>query len=905
LLLLVSFGCDDVRTVDGLRPASEDAGPFDGTPPDAVLPRPIVLGVSCPSPGEARAHVIADAAQGVAARASGGESLADTGDILLVNAHAAFAIQGVERLKTWWYYGGGVIDAQALVNCAASAPERFGELAFLLGRADLTAFETSTLRGFAAERVEVIRDGSDGGEARVRVYGRDDRFWLIELELMKRVALSGDRKLLSEPLGAEVSVDYVLEPDARVLRMEVTLRNVENTPLEFQTGLIHIFGDETRLIAGGTNRLSFGGVNLTLDVPWIGADADANSVAVGLEGGRAATTSISGVDTLIDLDEFVRAVPLMPGESRTRTFLLSVGPGRLASATAPLTQASPVRAEGQRWASTPLAGRVTDAAGRPMNDASVRVERADIAGGWFVSDVLGVDFDGRFTGPLAAPETGARWRLSVAAPGRAPLLEVPLALPATEALALTLGPRGAVDFAPTDPGGPMPARLTLYTEDGREVTRAFADAATERVAVAPGRYRAVATRGYEYSRVEQVIDVPEDGAVGFAPRLERAWDAPGYLSTDGHVHAALSPDSQVSNALRLKTAAANGLEVMIATDHEAISDWGDDLSASGLAPWLAVVPGIEVTATVPEHINIYPVATDPAEAVGRGGFPKWYGLALGDLFEVLRARGAGVIDLNHPRNGCGYLCMIDYDRLTGLPRVNDPLSLGLPAGAALWSWGFDTMELLNGHTDPFMDSSRPRETGLFEDWMSFLNLGHRVTATAVTDTHGLEAPGDPRTYFAAGAESPSALDPADLVASMRGGRAVTSAGAFAQITVEGRSLGDDVSVANGRTALGVRITALPEIDVTRFQVFFNCDAVADVATTQPSAVTKFDDVVSVDTPVDGHVVVVGWGEAPTPLGLEPSDPSRVPRFVTNAVFIDADGDGLFIPPGGKACATGR
>jgi len=100
----------------------------------------------------------------VTTRASGGESLADAGDVPLVNAHAAFTVQGVGRRKTWWWYdGGGVIDAQALADCAPFGPERFGVLAFLLGRADLQAFEASALRGFSVERVEFIHDGSDGG----------------------------------------------------------------------------------------------------------------------------------------------------------------------------------------------------------------------------------------------------------------------------------------------------------------------------------------------------------------------------------------------------------------------------------------------------------------------------------------------------------------------------------------------------------------------------------------------------------------------------------------------------------------------------------------------------------------------------------------------------------------------
>lgn len=52
---------------------------------------------------------------------------------------------------------------------------------------------------------------------------------------------------------------------------------------------------------------------------------------------------------------------------------------------------------------------------------------------------------------------------------------------------------------------------------------------------------------------------------------------------------------------------------------------------------------------------------------------------------------------------------------------------------------------------------------------------------------------------------------------------------------------------------------------------------------------------------DAHVVVAGFGRNAMPRGLRNYDPTRVLRFVTNPIFVDADGDGEFTPPGGKTC----
>jgi hypothetical protein len=102
-------------------------------------------------------------------------------------------------------------------------------------------------------------------------------------------------------------------------------------------------------------------------------------------------------------------------------------------------------------------------------------------------------------------------------------------------------------------------------------------------------------------------------------------------------------------------------------------------------------------------------------------------------------------------------------------------------------------------------------------------------------------------------------------------------------------------------SLSVHIEGTTEIDVKYFKVFENCDLVATVSTTSPDGVVKYDGSFQVVVPKDANIVVAGFGSKPMPKGLKQYDPAIIPRFLTNPIYVDVDGDGKFTPPGGKTC----
>jgi hypothetical protein len=312
----------------------------------------------------------------------------------------------------------------------------------------------------------------------------------------------------------------------------------------------------------------------------------------------------------------------------------------------------------------------------------------------------------------------------------------------------------------------------------------------------------------------------------------------------------------------------------------------------GLQDWVATVIGEEVTATMPEHMTMLGAERRP-EVDGRGGIVRWYGLDMAQAFDAIRARGARVVGLNHPR---GWLSDIQYDTRTGLPRLLDPTRLGFPADAQLFSFNMDMIELMNGAQAVFNNGK-----GMFDYWTSFLNLGHRITAVGSSDAHDYDLPGVSRTYFPSGTDAPADFELDDLVNALIEGRVLVSLGGFARVTADGTAgMGDTVTDIDGEVDLALHIEGMPDVDLVAIRVYVNCDEVLEVAATTPNAAVKYDGTVTIPVTQDAHVVVMGFGRNPMPAGF-PWITAGAPRFVTNPIYVDVDGNGVFDPPGGKTC----
>jgi len=867
--LALLSGCPQVAPVD--------AGPF---------------AIGCPEPGAALAGLLPHDPY----VATGPDSLARAGDAVLMNGRAAFVIGAPDPVRTWYPYGGVPLDALTLTACRPSSDDHLGELGVLIGRVDLEDFDASTLRMFRGDALEVVSDGSDGGAAVVEVHGTDDRFWLVEQELIKSAYERGGVKPLSEPYGIDVTVRYTLAPGDAVLQMDVVISG--DVDEGFLVGAFTIPSDRTDPLYYQDDTLSFGGLSLDAGVPWFTNGSPDGSVALAMPGANMALTAISGTTTLVDLNQALE--PVKPGFSGEVTvpMVLAVGSGQSASASCELAPWLEEPVPGLPFDAQAISGTVLDPSGDAAAGTSVEVLALASDGAWRVLDRLQTDDQGHFSGVIAGLDKGT-WQLRATGAGRdrGDTVEVALLQDQT----LVVGAAGWLDVETVDDtGGPVPARVEVERSDGSKAVFHHVPGDGGHP-LAPGDYDAWISRGYEHSVETASFTVPDDGSETLAAVLTPWLDTAGWISVDSHLHAEPSPDSRVLPVDRMKSAAAGGLEVPISTDHEAIVDLSDAVAAAGVQAWVHSQLGSEITATLPEHVNAWTFPARPDHA--RGEPVAWQGQGFPDLFANARERGATVIQVNHARvNGsCGILCLLAWDRLSELPGLDDPTVLGLPADEPIWSWDLDAFEVMNSTRSPFLDPGDPNRSGAFEDWLSFHNLGHRVAGMAVTDAHGADIPGQPRSYLAVDDDDPATVTDAALDAAVLAGAVQMSAGAFARVSIDGAGPGEQATAVDGEVTLDLELQALAEIDLVHVEILANCDEVAEVVVDAPDEVVKHDGSVTLTLTQDASIVVVGMGTGAMPRGLEDYDAANVPRVVTNPIFVDVDGDGAFTPAGPKAC----
>jgi hypothetical protein len=420
-------------------------------------------------------------------------------------------------------------------------------------------------------------------------------------------------------------------------------------------------------------------------------------------------------------------------------------------------------------------------------------------------------------------------------------------------------------------GGPMPAKVTVLCPNGpcavpQKNLVLYADvlkdslpdqiafigwvgpSGTATFELPPGQYVALVSRGPEYSvypaQYPAIPGQPVDlrtADQGLSAVLARVIDTTGWMSADFHVHAVNSPDSIVDNAKRALTFAGDGLDVIVATDHDAVTDFGPVIQQAGLAPFLASVIGEEVSPMEWGHYNLFPL---PFEAGNRtnGGAMDWAGgdgptLSVAEIFAEARRMGARTVQVNHARGSLGGFSALLLDTDTMATHLDPALLRMAPQPGAtaedtkLISTDFDALEILNPGDDN-LDGTSTLARAKFNDWFTLLSRGVLVAGTGVSDTHYALLATGWRTWVDVGVDAPGQLDPLLLSERLNAMRAVTSNGPFVTARayrVDGAGAMVTTPVGIGGTVppdprqLGVTVEVqVPEhLDVTRVELYLH------------------------------------------------------------------------------------
>jgi hypothetical protein len=414
-------------------------------------------------------------------------------------------------------------------------------------------------------------------------------------------------------------------------------------------------------------------------------------------------------------------------------------------------------------------------------------------------------------------------------------------------------PYGIVDLLYLDPNGNLAPYAHQRIVQGNQFR------------LEPGTYEIFVTHGPEYSVFRQRVSVSPGGTVSVNANLNKVLDTGGYVSADLHLHGIKSPDSAFSLESRVLGALAEGMDVLVSTDHDYVADYAPVIQKLGVGGSITSMAGDEITPLAFGHMLAFPLVPDPNHPTG-GAYDYTYTPAdntpgtehdlvqtLAEIIQGVDAAypGTQVFQMAHILDKAtgnfaisGLVTSPTFDGVTPLSTYADPVNFRMPANthssggfqapfplgtSGLFSLDFTSMELTIGAyqdtLDHLMETSLPV-------YFNMLNLGVSKTATASSDSHTQvrEPIGTPRNYIRSsidprdGEGSFAGIDPEEIATNVNAHRVVVSNGVFINARLSGNSqivgVGDTLT-GSGNVTLDLEVTSNEYFDWDRVEIYAN------------------------------------------------------------------------------------
>jgi hypothetical protein len=802
--------------------------------------------------GQARAGRIQ--ASAIAQPAHGRQKIED-GDFLLINDKIAVVIEDRGPSDGYARFGGEIL--------AIDAVGEDGEPRGL-------SLYNETLMGFALQMIDpssvsVLRDGSDGGEAVVRVTGRPK---IVPF-------LDGPIKILfPRTYDLEMAYDYVLAPGAEKFVIRASVMNPGSEAVDFGVGSL----DKDEYLGFfhySRSQMVTAERGFAKPLPrtrWVGFDGGPWSFSWRtLDGDLEFGLEQSGF-SLFWAAGFV--VDACATRTVDRMEVVAGGPEYDG-----LREAMR-RASGEpAWRA--VTGTLSDGAGEPVPDA------------W----IHGLDATGAY---LTRTRTDASGAFALHAPPSAPITLVPhkrgypahpgaVVAPEAAIAPIAFDPHGALHVTAVDGAGgtPIPVRVQVIPlaptsatppefgdddeADGR-LHQEFAVTGEATLPVPPGQHRVIVSRGYEWEILDTTVSVAAGATAEVPAALAHSVDTTGVMCADFHIHSAFSADSNDSVVHKVKGAIADGLDIPVSSEHEWVIDFQPVIEELGLSPWAFGVPSSELTTFAWGHFGVVPLT--PRDGARNRGAVEWIGKAPPEVFGHVHSLPEDpVLIVNHPRGTGigGFFSAANYD---GVKDTGDP---------ALWSHDFDAVEVFN-------DSDFEKNRGAsVADWFALLNHGHRVIAVGSSDSHHLRTSpvGYPRTCMVFGHDDPKQLSALIVRDAIRSGMSTVSGGLTMTVTGPGGERPGETAVApSGTATFLVTVEAPSWIAADSLEIIVN-GATMGVEPLLPIGAgpsKRFANQVDVTfDPGAGQSWVVFHAKGET--DLAPLHPGRRPFAVSNPVYL--------------------
>jgi len=382
--------------------------------------------------------------------------------------------------------------------------------------------------------------------------------------------------------------------------------------------------------------------------------------------------------------------------------------------------------------------------------------------------------------------------------------------------------------------------------------------------VRPGEYDVVSSRGPEYDTQTTRVSVGPAQSVSVDHVLHHIVDTRGWMALDSHIHSRKSIDSDMSLDERVAALAAEGLELVVSTDHNYVTDYSPFVARNNLNRWLHPTVGLEMTTLESGHFNGFPLRYEVGP-ITHGSF-EWARRTPKQVFDDIRALGLygpadTLVQVNHPRDQIlGYYTQYYRDPLTAeetpVDFVDQFIKPSGPAfvadGKTTFSFEYDAIELLNGKLYYEIRHYRvPEELppgnipsplpptgsilrnadggvaypGVIDDWFNLLNLGYKYVGVGTGDSHtGFDEPGQFRTMVYVGVDDAQQVDDRMVVNGLRSRRAVATNGPLIDFWVNDPvrgAMGQTLQDSDGTVSLRYSLTSAPWISVERIHIYRN------------------------------------------------------------------------------------
>ncbi|MFO0589612.1 MAG: CehA/McbA family metallohydrolase [Polyangiaceae bacterium] len=719
--------------------------------------------------GQARAGRIVTEADIV--QPAHGRQKTHVGDFVLANDRIAVTIEDKGLSDGYARFGGEILAIDAI-----------GED----GRPMGLSYYNETLLGLSVEMVNptsvtVLKDGSDGGEAVVRVAGVTQPIPFLEGPI---------GTLFPDRYGIETALDYVLMPgwDKVLLRMSVVNRGEEaidfglNKPTKDELfGMFHY--SRSQMFTPESGFTSAKGL-----VDWVGFDSGPSAFAFRAPDGKLEYGVEQSGFALYWGPGFVADPCTVTTHDHVEVVYALGGIDAVAEAIRKDTSADAWRV---------VKGTVKDGDGAPVAGAYVHELAAD---GAYLSRARTGE-DGSFT--LHAPPKQAVSLVAQKKGYRTPSA-TPVAADAGAA-DLVFEPTATIHVKAIDPASneALPVRIQVIPKEAPAATpdawgvpdevngrihQEFAVTGEAALTVPAGQHHVIVSRGYEYELYETDVSAGTGETVEVVAPLTRSVDTTGRMCADFHIHSWNSADSDDPVEYKVKGAIADGLDIPVSSEHEWVIDFQPIVEQLGMEKWAHGIASEELTTFAWGHFGVVPL--NPKDDKVNHGAVEWIGSTPGETFDRVRSQVEDpALIVNHPRGSGfgGYFSASKYNRVTGESDAPD-----------MWSTNFDAIEVFNDS-----DFEKNRDASV-ADWFSLLNYGHKFWAVGSSDSHHLRTSpvGYPRTCLWFGHDDPTKITGSSVRDAIRSGDSTISGGLYMTVTGPGgEHPGMDVIVDAGADAV--------------------------------------------------------------------------------------------------------